>query len=106
MLPRLRSSNYDKLELIRPLYYINEAVIEDFTASNGIWPLNCACMVAAEKIASKRHEIKAMIKELKKSFKDVDKSIFNAAKNVNLDAIIGWQKKGLQFNYLDEYLEE
>lgn len=106
MLPRLRSSNYDKLELIRPLYYINEATIEDFTSTNGIWPLNCACMVAAEKIASKRHEIKAMIKELKKNFKDVDKSIFRAAENVKMDAILGWQKKGRQYNYLDEYLEE
>jgi len=105
MLPKLKSSNFDKLELIRPLYHIQEAAIEDFTSSNGIWPLNCACMVAAEKIANKRYEIKAMIKELKKSFKDVDKSIFRAAENVKMDAILGWQRDGKQYSYLDEYVK-
>ena len=105
MLPKLKSANYKNIELIRPLYHINEAAIEDFTSTNGIWPLNCACMVAAKKIGNKRYELKAMIKELKKSFKDVDKSIFRAAQNVNMDAILGWQKNGKQYSYLDEYGE-
>lgn len=103
MLPKLKSTNFEGLELIRPLYMIEEAAIEDFTSTNGIWPLNCACMVAAEKIANKRYEIKAMIKELKKTFKDVDKSIFRAAENVNLDAILGWKEDGKRYSYLDEY---
>lgn len=106
MLPRLKSSNFEGLELIRPLYYVEESYIENFIQNSGIWPLNCACMVAAKKIGNKRHEIKAMIKEMKKNFKDVDKSIFKAAENVNMDAILGWQKKGEKISFLDVYDEE
>lgn len=106
MLPRLKSSNFKGLELIRPLYYIDEDYIERFTQSSGIWPLNCACMVAAKKIANKRYEVKEMIKELKKNNQDVDKSIFKAAQNINLDSVLGWQKDGKQYSYLDFYDEE
>lgn len=103
MLPKLKSSNFEGLELIRPLYYVEETFIENFIQNSGIWPLNCACMVAAKKIGNKRHEIKDMIKEMKKTFKDVDKSIFKAAENVNMDAILGWQKDGEKHFFLDEY---
>jgi hypothetical protein len=47
-----------------------------------------------------------MIKELKKSFKDVDKSIFNAARNVNMDAILGWRKNGEKHSFLENYDED
>jgi tRNA 2-thiocytidine biosynthesis protein TtcA len=103
MLPRLRSQHFDNLELIRPLFYIEEATIEKFTQNSGIWPLNCACMVAAKKIANKRYEIKDLIKELKKNFNEVDKSIFKAAQNVNMDSILGWQEDGKEYSYMDFY---
>ena len=103
MLPKLKSDNFKNMELIRPLYYIEEEYIEDFTQNNGIWPLNCACMVAAKKIGNKRHEIKDLIKNLKKNFNEVDKSIFRAAQNVNMDAILGWKKNGENYSYLDFY---
>jgi tRNA(Ile)-lysidine synthase TilS/MesJ len=106
MLPKLKSSNFEGIELIRPLYYVEEHYIECFTQENGIWPLNCACMVAAEKTGNKRYEIKALIDELKKNFKDIDKFIFRAAQNVNMDAILGWQKDGKKYSYLDFYDEE
>lgn len=106
MLPKLRSDNFENMELIRPMYYIEEEHIETFTQESGIWPLNCACMVAAKKIGNKRYEIKAMIKELKKDCKDVDKSIFKAGENVNIDAILGWRNKGKQYSYLDYYDED
>lgn len=106
MLPKLKSSNFEGLELIRPLYYVEETYIEKFIQNAGIWPLNCACMVAAKKIGNKRHEIKNMIAEMKKTFNDVDKSIFRAAENVNMDAILGWQKDGVKHSFLDEYHDE
>ncbi|OPJ55387.1 tRNA 2-thiocytidine biosynthesis TtcA family protein [Alkalithermobacter paradoxus] len=106
MLPKLKSSNFDGLELIRPLYYVREQDIERFTQNSGIWPLNCACMVAAKKTGSKRHEIKQMIKDLKKNFSEVDKSIFKASQNVNMDAILGWEKDGQKYSYLDFYDED
>ena len=61
----LRATNFKGLELIRPLYYVEESIYRKFIQSSGIWPLNCACMVAAKKIGNKRHEIKAMIKNMK-----------------------------------------
>ncbi|MBC2582325.1 ATP-binding protein [Clostridium sp. DJ247] len=106
MLPRLKSTNFEGLELIRPLYYIEEQYIQRFTQNSGIWPLNCACMVAAKKIGNKRYEIKDLVKELKKGFADVEKSIFQAAQNVNMDSILGWQKHGKKYSYLDFYDEE
>lgn len=106
MLPKLRSTNFESLELIRPLYYIDELYIERFTHNSGIWPLNCACMVAAKKIANKRYEIKELIKELKKTNEHVDINIFRATQNVNMEAILGWQKDGKSHSYLDFYDEE
>ena len=58
-------------------------------------------MVAAEKIGNKRHEIKDLIAELKKNFKDVDKSIFKSATNVNMNSILGWEKDGEKYSFLD-----
>jgi tRNA 2-thiocytidine biosynthesis protein TtcA len=106
MLPKLKAQNFESMELIRPLYFIEEENIENFTQESGIWPLNCACMVAAKKIGNKRNEIKDLVKELKKSFDGVDKSIFRAAQNVNLDSILGWQKNGEDHSYLDFYDED
>jgi tRNA 2-thiocytidine biosynthesis protein TtcA len=106
MLPKLKAQNFEGMELIRPLYYIEEQYIEKFTQNSGIWPLNCACMVAAKKIGNKRHEIKDLVKELKKNFSDVDRSIFRAAQNVNMDSILGWKKDGENYSYLDFYDED
>lgn len=106
MLPKLKSDNFQGLELIRPLYYVEEHYIENFTQDSGIWPLNCACMVAAKKIGNKRYEIKNLIKTLKGNFKDVEKSIFRSAQNVSMDGILGWQKEGKDYSFLDSYDED
>lgn len=106
MLPKFKSSNFKNMELIRPLYYVEEDYIKRFINYAGIWPLNCACMVAAEKIGNKRYEIKDLIKELKKNFDGVEKSIFKSAENVSMDAILGWEKGGKKTKYLDVYDEE
>lgn len=103
MLPKLKSDNFEGLELIRPLYLIEEENIKRFINYSGIWPLNCACMVAAEKIGNKRFEIKELIKELKKNFDGVDKSIFKAAENVYMDSILGWEKDGVKHSFLEKF---
>lgn len=106
MLPKLKSKNFNNLELIRPMYYIEEKYIKRFINNSGIWPLNCACMVAAERIGNKRYEIKDLIEKLKENFDGVDKSIFKAAQNVNMDGILGWQKGDKKYSFLDVYDEE
>lgn len=105
MLPKLKASNFENMELIRPMYYIEETDIQKFIQSSGIWPLNCACMVAAKKIGNKRFEIKDLIEDLKQNFKNVDKSIFRAAQNVNMDGILGFEKSGEKYSFLDFYDE-
>lgn len=105
MMPKLKSKNFPGLELIRPLYHIREENIARFTKESGIWPLNCACMVAAKKTANKRYDIKKLIKELGKEFHEVEKSIFRAAQNVQLDCVLGWKKEGQSYSFLDEYDE-
>lgn len=106
MLPKLKAKNFENLELIRPLYLIEEDNIKRFINYCGVWPLNCACMIAAEKVGNKRYEIKDLIKELKKNFDGVDKSIFKSATNVSMDSILGWEKNGEKFSFLDVYDEE
>ncbi len=106
MLPKLKAAHFEGLELIRPLYYVEEHFIEKFTHEHGIWPLNCACMVAAERIANKRYEIKDTIRELKSKFPNVDKLIMRSTQNVNMDCILGWQKDGQKHSYLDSYSED
>lgn len=106
MKPKLKSTNFEGIELIRPLYYIEEDDIKTFVRNNGLSTMNCGCIVAANKTSSKRKEIKDLIAELKKTFKDVDKSIFNAGQNVNMDSIVGWEKDGKKYSFLDLYDEE
>ncbi|WP_416175826.1 tRNA 2-thiocytidine biosynthesis TtcA family protein [Clostridium sp.] len=103
MLPKLKSQNFENIELIRPLYYIEESHIKNFIQKSGIWPLNCACMVSAKKIGNKRYEIKDLIEKMKKNFNGVDKSIFHAAQNVNMDSILGWTKDGEKHSFMEDY---
>ena len=103
MLPKLKADNFPDMELIRPLYYVEEEYIKRFIRYTGLWPLNCACMVAAKKVGNKRHEIKDLIAKLKENFNDVDKSIFKAAANVNMNSILGWEKDGEKYSFLDIY---
>ncbi|MDS0524172.1 tRNA 2-thiocytidine biosynthesis protein TtcA [Clostridium sp. SHJSY1] len=106
MLPKLKAKNFENLELIRPLYYVEEESIKRFINYSGIWPLNCACMIAAKKIGNKRYEIKELIKELKTKFDGVDKSIFKSAANVSMDSILGWEKDEVKYSFLDFYDED
>ncbi|MGL5712611.1 MAG: tRNA 2-thiocytidine biosynthesis TtcA family protein [Paraclostridium sp.] len=103
MLPKLHSTNFDGIQIIRPLYYIREEHIIRFIQNSGIWPLNCACMVAAKKTGNKRYEIKDLIKNLGENFKDVEKSIFKAADNVNMESILGWQEDGVKHSFLERF---
>lgn len=105
MMPKLKAKNFENMELIRPLYLIEETYIQRFIQNSGIWPLNCACMVSAKKIGNKRYEIKDLIENLKKDFHNVDMSIFRAAQNVGMDTILGWDKDGVKYSFLDEYEE-
>lgn len=103
MMPKLKAKNYDNMELIRPMSLIKEKDIIAFKNSADLKMMDCGCEVAAGKVASTRTEIKQFIKDYKKIFSDVDKSIYAASGNVNLDAIMGYSKDNTKYSFLDEY---
>ena len=107
MMPKLHSDNYEGLELIRPLYLVREDHIKAWAKSNKLTFLNCACKFTEEasqnEELSKRKEMKALIKELKKKNKNIDYNIYKALDNVNLNCVLGTKKNGEYKSFLDEY---
>ncbi len=107
MLPKLRSTSHEGMELIRPLYAVAEEDVIAWANYNELNFLNCACRftekVASKEDESKRKEMKLLIKRLKESNPDADKNLFRAFHNVNLDGIIGWRKEKKQGTFLDGY---
>ncbi|HSL86611.1 MAG TPA: ATP-binding protein [Bacteroidales bacterium] len=107
MLPKLKAQNFENMEIIRPLYLVEEDNIKNWIQGAGIWPLNCACMVSAKKIGNKRYEVREMIKNLKAQNKDVDKCIFRSQENIQMDSVVGWRdKNGEKHSYLEFYDDE
>lgn len=106
MMPRIKSTNYEGMELIRPLYFIEEERIVSWARKTGLPFMNCGCVVAAKKTSSKRAEIKALIKSLKEVFPNVDKSIFRSSYNVNINTVIGWLQGDTQHNFLENFSED
>lgn len=103
MLPKLKASNFENMELIRPMYYINEENIKKFAQSTRINFMNCGCTVTAKRTSSKRKEVKEIIASIKTLVPDVEKSIMKSASNVHLDSILGYKTDGVYHFYLDEY---
>lgn len=113
MMPKLHSTNFEGMELIRPLYLVKESEIIDWKNSNNLRFLQCACRftekIAREKAleeevhSSKRQEIKELIAAMKKVNPNVDMNIFRSVENVNLDACIEYVKDGKRHHFLDTY---
>ncbi len=107
MLPKLRSTNYPGMELIRPLYKIHEEDIAAWARYNELDFLRCACKMTEksefDEDASKRKQTKMLIKELKKSNPDIEKNIFNSIHKVNLDTMCGYKTDGVQHSFLEKY---
>lgn len=92
MLPKLQADNFN-IELIRPLYYVEEKSIIKWVKNNGIMPMNCGCTVAAGKTSSKRRETKELLEQLVKNNPDIKKKIIQSTQNVNLEKILGYKGK-------------
>ncbi len=101
MLPKVQSQDDASLHLIRPLYLVREQSIKSFIRANGIPAMNCGCAVAAGHTSSKRKEIKLLIATLKSTHPNIDQSIFKAAQNVNLDAVLGFSQHGKHYRFDD-----
>lgn len=109
MMPKLHSTNFEGMELIRPMYLVREEEIKRWRDYNGLTFLNCACKFTEncatkeKENLSKRLEIKKMIKELKKTNPQVESNIFKSVENVNLDTVIGYKQNSVKHNFLELY---
>lgn len=103
MMPKLKSQNFEGLELIRPMYMVHEEAIIRFMNSTGLSALDCACTVTKKKSGNKRFFVKDLIKELKEENKNVDINILRATENVNFEQILGFKKNGEKHDFLEFY---
>lgn len=107
MMPKLHSTNFEGMELIRPLYLVKEDSIISWANYNDLHFLQCACHFTEtnhlENVSSKRLETKNLIKELRKKYEDIDINIFRSVENINLNTIIGYHKDDFEYNFLDDY---
>ena len=112
MMPKLHSTNFEGMELIRPLYCVHEEDIIAWKRYNNLEFLQCACRFT-EAIsesgdgvgASKRQEVKQLLKALRRDNPDVEKSVFNAIHAVSLDTFPGWKTRGEEHSFLEWYDE-
>lgn len=112
MMPKLHSSNFEGMELIRPMYLVREDSIKKWRDDNNLEFLQCACKFTEEVASSdkeqtsKRQEIKALIKELKEINPYIEGNIFKSVTNVNLKTIIAYKENGVKHHFLDTYDDE
>lgn len=107
MMPKLHSTNFEGMELIRPMYLVKEENIIAWAKYNELTFLQCACNFTEknnlENVSSKRLETKNLIKELRKKYEDIDINIFRSVEDINLNTIIGYHKDDMTYNFLDDY---
>ena len=110
MMPKLHSTNFEGMELIRPLYLVREDDIKAWRDYNDLHFIQCACKFTDTcttcnngENTSKRLEIKQLIKTMKETNPYVEGNIFKSVENVNLDTVIAYKSKGVKHNFLDSY---
>ena len=107
MLPKLHSTNFKGMTLIRPLYCVLEEDIIHWANYNGLSFIACACKLTAraavDENASKRREIKLLIKELKKINPEIEKNLFNSIHRCNVDTMVGFKTKGEMHSFLEKF---
>ena len=111
MMPKLHSTNFEGMELIRPLYLVRESDICAWRDYNDLHFLQCACHFTDTcttchedgTTSSKRLETKKLIAQLKKDNPFIESNIFKSVENVNLETVIAYKKDGVRHHFLDDY---
>ena len=113
MMPKLHSTNFEGMELIRPLYLIREDDIKSWRDYNDLHFIQCACKFTDtcttcnnEENRSRRVEIKELIRTLKQKNPFVEGNIFKSVENVNLDTVVEYKMGGVRHNFLERYDEK
>ena len=111
MMPKLRSTNFEGMELIRPMYLIREDDIKAWRDYNHLQFIQCACKFTdtctscnPSNTGSKRQKVKELIRELRKEDAEIEPNIFGSMENVNLATVIAYKdKNGEKHYFTDEY---
>ena len=109
MMPKLHSTNYEGMELIRPLYLVKEADIVAWVRYNELSFIQCACRltehcsVSGQGGGSKRQEMKNLIKKFRQINPHIEMNIFRSVHDINLETVIGYHKKEKSYQFLDDY---
>ncbi len=107
MLPRLKSTNFEGMELIRPLYCVLEDDIIKWAKYNDLSFIRCSCRfterASFDENASKRYETKLLIKELKKKNPQIEINLFNSIHKCNVDTLVGYKIKGENHSFLERF---
>ena len=110
MMPKLHSTNFEGMELIRPLYLVREDDIKAWRDYNNLHFIQCACKFTDtcttcnnNENRSKRVEVKELIRSLKEVNPFVEGNIFKSVENVNIDTVVGYKQKGVRHHFLDDY---
>ena len=111
MMPKLHSTNFEGMELIRPMYLIREEDIIHWKEYNNLKFLQCACRFTENCTScgedgaarSKRMEVKELIQSLKKINPYIESNIFRSVENINLNTVIAYKEKGVKHSFLDNY---
>ena len=109
MLPKLRSTNFEGMQLIRPLYKVKERDIISWANYNELHFLRCACKFTADsaedEMLSKRQEMKTLVKQLRETNPNADDNIFRSLHNVNMATIPGWRDSdsGEKHSFLEQF---
>lgn len=108
MMPKIKSANFEGMELIRPMYLVREKDIKAWRDYNGLRFLQCACKftegVVADLSGSKRQKVKELIRRLESEDKGIEQNIFKSVENVSLGSIIEYKDKdGERHRFTDDY---
>lgn len=110
MIPKLHSKNFEGMELIRPMYCINEEDILAWKQYNDLEFIQCACRFTENCTicdngggGSKRQEIKTLIRHLKRNNPNIENSVFKSIHNVCLDTFPGFKTAGEGHSFLETY---
>ena len=110
MMPKLHSTNFEGMELIRPLYLVREQDIIHWANYNKLHFIQCACRFTEScascggtERGSKRAEIKELIRQLAAKDPVIENNIFRSVENVNLSTVIAYKKDGVKHHFLETY---
>lgn len=107
MMPKLHSSNFEGMELIRPLYLVKEFDIKSWVRYNDLSFLQCACRFTEGTENgthdSKRQEMKELVNKFREISPVIDMNIFQSAHNVNVNTVIGYEFNDVEHKFLDLY---